>query len=211
MLLDADLPFGDVAVNLGLDPTHSLADAMGADLDEARLQTSLLRHDRCSMLALVGPPDPARAELITAASVGRVIDLLRGMSDAVIVDTASAFDDVTLAVLERADDIVLVTGCDVASVKNAKVARHTLQLLQIPESRIHLVINRVPAKTLLSVADVEKALGPATCVVPDDPAVARASHEGTAVVLDAPRSPAARALTRLADRVLRGTNALLSD
>jgi len=206
VLLDADLPFGDIAVNLGIDPTHSLADAMGADLDEARLQTSLLRHDPAGLLALVGPPDPARAELITGASVARVIDLLRLMTDVIIVDTASAFDDVTLAVLERADEIVLVTGCDVASVKNAKVARHTLHLLEIPEARIHLAINRVPARGLLSVADVEKALGPASCVIPDDAAVGRASHEGTAVVLDAPKSPAARAFTRLAERILARTS-----
>lgn len=206
VLLDADLPFGDVAVSLGLSPTSSLADAMGADLDTERLESSLLRHDATGILALVGPPDPARAELVTGPAVARVIDLLREMAEVVIVDTASAFDDVTLAVLERADDIVLVTGCDVASVKNAKVARHTLHLLEIPDSRIHLAINRVPAKGLLSVADVESALGPATCVVPDDPAVARSSHEGNAVVLDAPRSPAARALTRLTERLLQGSN-----
>ena len=43
MIVDADLPFGDVAVTLGIDPKNSFADATGSDLDMARLKGLLQR------------------------------------------------------------------------------------------------------------------------------------------------------------------------
>jgi len=107
IVVDADLPFGDVAITLGLDPSNSLADATGSDLDLARLR-GLLAHDAGSGLrALAAPADPARSEVVMAADVARTLELCCDLSPFVVVDTSAAFDDVTLSVLDRADDVII--------------------------------------------------------------------------------------------------------
>lgn len=199
ILIDADLPFGDVAVSLGLDPKNSLADAAGSDLDAARLKGLFSHKPGNETLALVAPADPARSELVTAADVARTIDLCRDIGSVVIVDTASAFDDVTLAVLEHADDVLLVIGTDIASVKNAKIALQTLHQLDVTPDQITLVLNRVESHSPLSVGDIEKALGLKAICIPDDAAVAKAAHRATAVVLESPRAASSRAFQRLTE------------
>jgi pilus assembly protein CpaE len=197
ILVDADLPFGDVAITLGLDPTQSLADATGADMDQLRLRSLLVPESVSGLRTLLAPADPARAEVITAADVTRTLDLCRQIASLVVVDTSSAFDEVTLSILDQADDVVVVSAPDVVSVKNAKVALDTLHRLGVGQSHTFLVLNRVPAKPLLPVGDVERVLGLKAHCVPEDEAVAESAHAGRPLVRD-PKSKAAKAITALA-------------
>ncbi|MEY2426175.1 MAG: pilus assembly protein CpaE [Actinomycetota bacterium] len=197
ILVDADLPFGDVAITLGLDPTQSLADATGADMDQLRLRGVLVTEKVSGLRCLLAPPDPARAEVITAADVTRTLELCRQIAPLVVVDTSSAFDEVTLSILDQADDVVVVASADVTTVKNAKIALDTLHRLGVAESHTYLVLNRVPARPLLAVGDVERVLGLKAHIVPEDEAVSDAAHAGRPLVRDA-RSKAAKAIAALA-------------
>ena len=197
VLVDADLPFGDVAITLGLDPTQSLADATGADMDQLRLRSLLVTDTVSGLRTLLAPADPARAEVITAADVTRTLELCRQIAPLVVVDTSSAFDEVTLSILDQADDVVVVAAPDVTSVKNAKVALDTLNRLGVGQSHTFLVLNRVPARPLLAVSDVERVLGLKAHTIPEDEAVAEAAHAGRPLVRDA-KSKAAKAIAGLA-------------
>lgn len=197
ILVDADLPFGDVAITMGLEPTQSLADATGADMDQFRLRGLLVTESVSGLRTLLAPPDPARAEVITAADVTRTLELCRQIAPLVVVDTSSAFDEVTLSILDQADDVVVVASTDVTTVKNAKVALDTLHRLGVAQSHIYLVLNRVPARPLLAVSDVERVLGLKAHCVPEDEAVAEAAHAGRPLVRDN-KSRAAKAITALA-------------
>jgi pilus assembly protein CpaE len=145
----------------------------------------------------LAPPDPARAEVITAADVTRTIELCRQISPLVVIDTSSAFDEVTLSILDQADDVVVVASTDVTSVKNAKVALDTLHRLGVAPSHIFLVLNRVPARPLLAINDVERVLGLKAHCIPEDEAVAESAHAGRALVRDG-KSKAAKAISALA-------------
>jgi pilus assembly protein CpaE len=197
ILVDADLPFGDVAITLGLDPTHSLADATGADMDQLRLRSLLVTENVSGLRTLLAPPDPARAEVITAADVTRTLELCRQIAPLVVVDTSSAFDEVTLSILDQADDVVVVASPDVMTVKNAKIALDTLHRLGVAQSHTFLVLNRVPARPLLAIGDVERVLGLKAHVIPEEEAVSAAAHAGRPLVRDA-RSKAAKAIAALA-------------
>ncbi|MEY2468449.1 MAG: pilus assembly protein CpaE, partial [Actinomycetota bacterium] len=197
ILVDADLPFGDVAITLGLDPTESLADATGADIDQLRLRGLLVTESVSGLRTLLAPADPARAEVITAADVTRTPELCRQIAPLVVVDTSSAFDEVTLSILDQADDVIVVAAPDVTTVKNAKVALDTLHRLGVGQSHTFLVLNRVPARPLLPVGDVERVLGLKALCIPEDDAVAEAAHAGRPLVRDA-KSKAAKAISSLA-------------
>jgi len=52
------------------------------------------------------------------------------------------FDDVVLALLEEADEVLLIASLDIPSIKNLKVGIQTLDLLSVAGSKLHLVMNR---------------------------------------------------------------------
>lgn len=203
LVVDADLPFGDVSVVLGVEPRNGLADMVGADLDADRLNSALATHSS-GLRVLPGPPDPAQAEVITAASISLALEVAKSVADLVIVDTSCAFDDVTLAILEMADDILLVSTPDLASVKNAKIAQSTFRMLGIGDAHVHVVLNRVGSKASLGVAEIESQLGPAEAVIPDDDAFARSGSAGELGALELPRNPVSKALAKLAERITAG-------
>jgi pilus assembly protein CpaE len=112
------------------------------------------------------------------------------------------FDDVVLALLEEADDVLLVASMDIPSIKNLKVGIQTLDLLALAGPKLRLVLNRANARVNLDIADVERALGvSAEFRIPSDISVPQAVNRGVPVVVDRPRSAAALALRALAQSV----------
>jgi pilus assembly protein CpaE len=125
------------------------------------------------------------------------------MFDFVIIDMPPHFDDVVLALLDEADDVLLVCSMDIPSIKNLKVGIQTLNLLQLAGDKLTLILNRANAKVNLDVADVERAIGiPAKFKIPSDIAVPQAVNRGMPVVIDKPKSAAAMALHGLATSFL---------
>ncbi|MBA2608902.1 MAG: AAA family ATPase [Actinobacteria bacterium] len=202
VVVDADLPFGDVAISLGLEPANSLADATGSDLDMPRLATLFATPKAVDIRALAAPSEPSQAEMISAHDVLHTLDLCCEIAPMVVVDTASAFDDITLAVLEAADDIVIVASTDLSAIKNVKIALQTMRQLGLSDSRMHVVLNRVPARPELRAADIQRVLGLPTTSIPEDAAVAKAALHGVPVVIEAPKAAVSRALTRLRENLL---------
>jgi len=94
---------------------------------------------------------------------------------------------------------VLVAGMDVPNIKNVKLGLNTLGLLNVPESKVKLVLNRANSKVRIDVAEVERALGlKADTLVPSDIAVPQSINKGVPVALDSPKSGVARSLDQLA-------------
>ena len=200
-LIDADLQFGDVAVMLKLVPQHTIADAISSihRLDEPLIRSLLIRHDASGVLVLPAPTEPAFADQITSDDVIKIINTARLFCDFIVVDTPSYFTDVVIRLLEECDDIVLVAGMDVPNIKNVKLGLNTLGLLNVPESKVKLVLNRANSKVRIDVAEVERALGlKADTLVPSDIAVPQSINKGVPVALDSPKSGVARSLEQLA-------------
>ena len=203
VLVDCDLQFGDVAVLLGVPPLHTSADAAPVidSIDTQLMDGFLATHEPSSLRVLCAPVEPAAGERITAEQIIGIVRLLRTMFDFVVVDMPPHFDDVVLALLEEADEILLIASLDIPSVKNLKVGMQTLDLLSLAGSKLHLVMNRANARVHLDIADVERALGiVAEFRIPSDIAIPQAVNRGVPVVLDKPRAPAALALRAIADR-----------
>ncbi len=205
VLVDADLQFGDVAVMLKLAPQHTIVDAVNAidKLDGPLLQSLLARHDPSSLLVMPAPLEPAFADQIGSSQMLRIIELLRQTSAFVVVDAPAYFNDVVLGLIEASDDVLLVAGMDIPNIKNVKIGLQTLRLLNIPLSKLKLVLNRANSKVKLDVGEVERTLGiKADSLVPSDVVVPQSVNRGTPVVLDAPKSGVAKALEQLADLFL---------
>ncbi len=202
VIVDADLQSGDVAVLLRLASGHTIVDAVSSmdRLDAQLLQSLLTRHEASGLYVLSAPLEPSFAERVTGDDVLRIIEVLRSFCAYVIVDTPAQFNDVVLALIEHSDDVVLVAGMDIPNIKNVKLGLQTLRMLQVPESKLHLLLNRANSKVRLEVSEVERTLGlPAKALIPSDIVVPQTVNKGVPLVLDAPKTEVAKAFERLAD------------
>jgi len=205
VLVDADLQFGDVALMLQLQPTHTIAEAAqaGNRLDGTMLESLLLRHPPSGLLVLAAPTEPSSADQIGRADLTRVLSVLRQRCAYIVVDTSANFAEVTLAALEAADDILVMAGLDVMSLKSARVGIQTMRVLGIPFPRVKFVLNRANTRVGLTEADAERALQlKVDTALPSDILVAESVNRGVPVVTSAPRSKFAKSIDGLADSLM---------
>ena len=202
-LVDLDLAFGDVAITLQLFPARTIADAthLESGLDFAVLEP-LLTEYKHDLYALVAPTQPDARDTVAPALVGRVLNILKHQFDFVVVDTSPAFDEYVLQALDETDELLLVTTLDVPTLKNVKVAVETLDLLNFPKPKRHLVLNRADDKVGLSPEKVESTLSMSiAAAIPTSSQVAHATNAGEPIVSAAPRHAVTQAVTQLARRV----------
>jgi pilus assembly protein CpaE len=210
VLVDADLQFGDVALMLQLQPTHTIAEAVqaGDRLDGAMLENLLLRHPPSGLLVLAAPTEPSSADQIGRADIARILDILRERCAYVVVDTSANFAEVTLAAIESSDDILVMAGLDVMSLKSARIGLQTMRVLGIPFSRVKFVLNRANTRVGLTEADAERALQlKIDAALPSDILVAESVNRGVPVVTSAPRSKFAKSIDGLADMLMNSASA----
>jgi pilus assembly protein CpaE len=183
-------------------PQRTIVDAVAnfEKLDAQFMQELLVRHEPSGLLVLPAPLEPAFADQIGSAQMLRIISLLRTFAAYVVVDTPAYFNDVVLGLLEASDDILLVASMDVPSIKNVKIGLQTMRLLNIPMSKLRLVLNRANSKVKLEVGEVERTLSlKAEALVPSEMTVPLSVNKGLPAVLDAPRSGVARSIDALAE------------
>ena len=202
-VVDLDLAFGDVAITLQLFPARTIADAVHLEsgLDFAVLEP-LLTNYRDQLSALVAPVQPDAKDGIPASLVGRILNLLKSHFDHVVVDTSPSFDEYVLQAFDETDDLLLVTTLDVPTLKNVKVAVETLDLLNFPKSRRHLVLNRADDKVGLTADKVESTLGmPIAAAIPTSSQVAHATNSGEPIISAQPKHAVSQAITAMARSV----------
>jgi len=205
VLVDGDLQFGDVSVMLGLPPQNTVLDAAAAAQygDMELVQTLPVKHDASGLLVLPAPTDPMPTDAMLPGEMVNICVALQAVAGHVIVDLPSLFNDYVLALLEAADEVLLVGSMDIPSIKNLKIGIQSLDLNAIAGSKLRLVLNHANAKVKLDVKEIERVLGlTAQFAVPDDLAVPISVNSGTALYLDDPKSPVSRALERIADTLL---------
>lgn len=207
VLLDLDLQFGDVAVMLQLTPERTIYDAVSSvDKLDTDMMKGFLTDHSSGLKTLLSPVQPEQADGISNREISKIIEVLRGMSDYLLIDTSPSFDDNILAVLDNSDEICLVATMDVPSLKNTKLSVHMMELLQYPKEKITLLLNRANSKVRLSPRDVERTLEMRPIVnVPSDVIVPLSVNKGIPLVLDLPKSIVSRSLFQLVDHLKNGS------
>ncbi|HEX6699411.1 MAG TPA: AAA family ATPase, partial [Gaiellaceae bacterium] len=185
LLLDLDLQFGDAAIMLGLEPEKTIYDLVVApgELDSEKLAGYITRHP-CGLDILPAPLRPEDAELVTEAKLARLLEVARESYDVIVVDTSPFFHGPMLATLDRTDELLMLCGLDVPTLKNVRLSLQTLDLLSFPTNRIRFVLNRANSKVGMSKKEVEGALEVAIAFeVPSDRAVPIAVNRGNPAAL----------------------------
>jgi pilus assembly protein CpaE len=200
LLIDLDLQFGDAAIMLGLDPERTMFDLVqaGGDLDPGKLTGFTTKH-RSGLDVLVAPMLPEHAEQVTEAFVMRLVEVAREAYDIVLIDTSPFFYGPMLGLLQSTDQLLMLCGLDVPTLKNVRLSLRTLELLGFDAERTSLVVNRVAPDVGVTAREVEEALGVRVAFeVPNDPVVAPSVNRGAVPVLKEAESSFAAAIARVA-------------
>jgi pilus assembly protein CpaE len=200
LLLDLDLQFGDAAIMLGMEPEKTIYDLVVApgELDSEKLAGYTTRH-ACGLDILPAPLRPEDAELVTEAKLARLLEVARESFDVIVVDTSPFFHGPMLATLDRTDELLLLCGLDVPTIKNVRLSLQTLELLSFPQDRIRIVLNRANSKVGMKKKEVEAALElKVRFEVPSDRAVPLAVNRGTPAVLAEAKVDFSRAVRDMA-------------
>ena len=72
------------------------------------------------------------AELVTETKLARLLEVARESYDIIVVDTSPFFHGPMLATLDRTDELLMLCGLDVPTLKNVRLSMQTLELLCSP-------------------------------------------------------------------------------
>ena len=205
-LVDANLQFGDVGVLLNLNPKNrSVLDAVeGGEPDRDIIDSVIVDHST-GIRVLLAPPSPEGADLVTAAYLRKIVEMLKENHDWVIVDLPSGLSDHTLGVLDAADQILVVAALEITTIKNVRLFLEVADQLDYERSKIRLVINRSDASQGIRIGDVEASIRRPIdgTIVSDGRLAVLAVNRGVPFVVSHPESPLSRDVVKLA-RTLAG-------
>lgn len=160
VLVDLNLQAGDLDMFLGVDPKFTISDVVEnrERLDSQLLSSYLTPHS--SHLSLLAAPNEADlAERIEPAHIIEAIQFLREHHDYVVIDPPHTFDEVTLAALDQADDILLILTLDIPSIRNAQRSLALFERLGYPRNKVRIVVNRWSKHIEMELKKAEQYLG----------------------------------------------------
>lgn len=201
-LLDARPTMGEAPLFLDLDCPTTWAEAGRnlARLDATFMESLMVRH-ASGLDVLAAPLSLEDAGAAGPEAARAVAGLLRRMYPTVVVDGGPFLDEVALALLAEADEIVMVLVLSLPCLAGVRRMLDAFRGLDPAlEGRVRLVVNRHLSRAEIGVAEAEELLGrPVAWKIPNDYEAAMAAvNQGRPLAEAAPRSQAARALAALA-------------
>jgi len=167
LLVDLGAPFGHAALFADLIATGSIASATKASpADFSTVLRGNVVHHKSGMSVLPGTLRPEEGDLMTGELTGRVLDVVVNGQKIVLADLGTSLGEAALAVIERAQCIVMVVPPEIAAMTDARRALAIFRdIMNVPDNRIELVLNQRSPRQPLDRAAVESILGRKMSVV----------------------------------------------
>lgn len=200
-LVDLDIGFGAAAASFQVEPQGFVTDLVGAEADEATLDRALAQPlDR--LLLAASPAKPELGLALDAGAVETMLARVRRTSAFVVLDLPHAWTTWVKQALLSADEIVLVAGPDLASLRNTdnlvKLLRETRD--RRGEPTLALSMLGVPKRPEISLKDFAESVGvlPAVTFAFDPEVYGAAEMNRRLLCVEAPKSKHALAIETLA-------------
>jgi pilus assembly protein CpaE len=184
ILVDLDLQLGEVSLFLGIKSGFNIVDVAGNihRMDPILLRGFITKHP--SGLDVMTAPDSLdKVESVGPSQVSQILQYLRTLYDYVIVDTSNSFDDYTVAALDQATTLFLISNTDLASLRNAQRCLSIFERMGYKRDRIRLLINRYTKSVAIRSKDIEDTLNfPVYWWFPSDwPTIVTALNSGVPI------------------------------
>jgi flagellar biosynthesis protein FlhG len=209
LLLDADLGMANVDVLLGLEPEHTLYDVM---CGKCRLEDIQMTggHNLMIIPAASGIRQLADMNRQECAGLVRAFSDLKDPVDTLIVDTATGISESAASFCQAANEILMVVCNEPASIRDS-VSQLRLFYSEYGITRFRILANMVDSASeanalfqniMARFADNHGLQLSYAGYIPADENMRKAVLRHQAVVNAFPRSSSARALRKLARRIM---------
>jgi pilus assembly protein CpaE len=161
VLLDFDLQFGSQSLNLDLKPQHTIVEALNDvdNLDFDAIDGYMAQHASGLRLLSTVHEQIVLPHEIAVDSLNKLLTLTISNYDRIFVDLPRQIDPLSITMLERSDQIVVVIQQSLAHMRDAKRLTRILKSeLGISEKNIIIVVNRFDPNSSLQVKDIQSTL-----------------------------------------------------
>ena len=202
-LVDACALMGDIAVRFRVESAKSWINLIGlTDIDDEALE-STIHIDNSGLKMLLAPREVTAQQIDETAFINQIIRGLQQRYQYIIIDTDSRLNEMTRGICSIADQILLLSDLDLASLKNLKVRIKELISLDVKESAISLIINKSDLKVGISPHDIPELIGMGVSnYLPWDIDVTRYANEGLVIVTEKERSEISHKFLHVTDYLL---------
>jgi pilus assembly protein CpaE len=160
LLIDNHPEFGHVCLYLGLDGTRYHFDELIRNVN--RLDSTLLRgfiaKHPCGLEVLSSPESHDLTRTVDPDALERTLEFLRGEYDYILLDCETSLEEVSLAVMDRSDQIYLVATPDIGAIRDLSRYIDGLSRNESTSARLHVVINRYSSHGAIAIEQIEKAI-----------------------------------------------------
>lgn len=203
-VLDGDVQFGDVAMYFDLKPKKTIYEWVkeGEAREEIDIDKFMIKHDS-GVSVLAAPGRPEFFEIITAQDIHMAIEEMKKIYSVILIDNSSYLSEIHLQCIEEADELLLITTGDLPSVRNMKLYIDTLASMNL-NKKTRVVMNEKNKKSLIDEKKLTEITGlPIYLTLPNQGSIVEASiNEGLPYVITHPRKPLAKAVLKLAGKIL---------
>jgi len=146
-LIDLDIQFGSVSLQLDLHPTSSVLEALlqPERVDPVFIKALATKHES-GLDVLASPADLSPIDDVDGTSVTRLLAAAAELYDYVIVDVPRIYNDWVVAALKFSDPVMLVCQNNLSTVRDAKLLLDRLAHDGISFANIELINNRAMSK-----------------------------------------------------------------
>lgn len=195
VVIDFDVGLRNLDLIMGVE-RRVVYDFVNVINNEANLKQALIKDKRTDTLSILPASQTRDKNALSKEGVARVLNELKQEYDYIVCDSPAGIEHGALMAMYFADIAIVVTNPEVSSVRDSD---RILGILSSKSQRAeqgkdpikeHLLLTRyspmrVDRGDMLSIDDVKEILAiPLLGVIPESPAVLRASNAGIPVVLD---------------------------
>lgn len=205
---DFGVPGGDTSILLNVRPPYTLGDlAQRLDQLDDELLNSVLTPAGNGLWVLAAAERPETSEEIDAGVISSVVSRLRSSFAFTVLDCEHQVNDRTLAALDTANRIILLTELQVPAMRSTQRTLGVFRRLGYPAEKLAVVVNRHGSGDVVSAAEAADVLKEQIFfTIPNDfKVVSDAGTAGVPVEVKAPDSRLAFAYRQLAQRLAGGT------
>ena len=210
IVTDLDLAFGTAGLNFNQDPAHGIAEAIASSdrIDQTMLERLLTKcSDRLNLLS--APAQVEKSLGIEDDTLEPIIDAIRSSAPLIILDIPNLWTVWSKQLLIGADDVIITSTPDLASLRNTKNIFDFLTAARPNDKAPLIILNQVGVQKRpeIPVAEFSKAIGvEPTAVIPFDAHVfGTAASNGQMIGEVGPKSKAAEQISML-EQLLIGKN-----
>jgi pilus assembly protein CpaE len=160
LLIDNHPEFGHICLYLGLDGTRYHFDELIRNVN--RLDSTLLRgfiaKHPSGLEVLSSPESHDLTRSVDPDALERTLEFLRGEYDYIILDCETSLEEVSLAVMDRSDQIYLVATPDIGAIRDLSRYIDGLSRNESTSARLHVIINRYSSHGAIAIEQIEKAI-----------------------------------------------------